>query len=413
MEKGARTIDMRKRYIADGLVADTLLGAAIGDITGSKREGLQRNVFSMVRTLFPSGSRFTDDTVLSMAVAEWLMDREGTTAKDSLLKWGRLFPHAGYGRGFKYFQETGESYVSTHNGAAMRVSPVGIVAKSIEECLDLAAQSAAPTHDTKDGTDGACAVALAIFLARQGYEKDEIRDEVESRFGYDLRKPSSFWRDTNKAIRDGRMEKEWSLAEAAVTVPQAIVSFLESEDYVSALKIAISTGGDTDTVAAIAGSIAASYYGVPRDLVDEALVYLPSEMIDVINRFEGRCLKPTGMTPPDAHRWTRSEVMVYGCNADGTETERGHAETVGGRFNRHPLKGYGNRGIGASLDEVSEGVREFISHARQHPEMRFHVRELGCEKGGFSPEQIAPLFVDAVAVENILLPKSFVNLLLK
>ena len=221
---------MRKRYIADGLVADTLLGAAIGDIAGSKREGLQRNVFSMARTLFPSGSRVTDDTVLSMAVAEWLMDREGTTAKDSLRKWGRLFPHAGYGRGFKYFQETGESYVSTHNGAAMRVSPVGIVAKSIEECLDLATQSAAPTHNTKDGTDGACAVALAIFLARQGYEKDEIRDELESRFGYDLRRPSSFWRDTHKAIRDGRMEKEWSLAEAAVTVPQAIVSFLESED---------------------------------------------------------------------------------------------------------------------------------------------------------------------------------------
>lgn len=97
MEKGARTIDMRKRYIADSLVADTLLGAAIGDIAGSKREGLQRNVFSMVRTLFPSGSRVTDDTVLSMAVAEWLMDREGTTARDSLLKWGRLFPHAGYG----------------------------------------------------------------------------------------------------------------------------------------------------------------------------------------------------------------------------------------------------------------------------------------------------------------------------
>lgn len=158
------------------------------------------------------------------------------------------------------------------------------------------------------------------------------------------------------------MEKEWSLAEAAVTVPQAIVSFLESKDYVSALKIAISTGGDTDTVAAIAGSIAASYYGVPRDLVDEALVYLPSEMIDVINRFEGRCLKPTGMTSPDAHRWTRSEVMVYGCNADGTETEREHAETVVGRFNRHPLKGYGISVIGASLDEVleegSEGVHQ-------------------------------------------------------
>ena len=402
---------MRKRFIADGLVADTLLGAAIGDIAGSKREGLRSSVFSMVRTLLPAGSRFTDDTVLTMAVAEWLMDREGTTAKDSLLRWGKLFPHAGYGRGFRSFKETGESYASIHNGAAMRVSPVGIIATSIEECLDLAAQSAAPTHDTKEGTDGACAVALAIFLARQGYEKDEIRDELESRFGYDLRRPSSFWRDTNKAIRDGRIVKAWSLAEAAVTVPQAIVSFLESEDYVSALKIAISTGGDTDTVAAIAGSIAASYYGIPQSLVDEALVYLPSEMIDVINRFEDRSLQPAGITPPDAHRWTRNEVMVYGCNEDGTECEREHQDTVGGRFNRHPLKGYGIRVIGASLDEVSEGVKTFILHARQHPELRFHVRELGCGKGGFSLEQMAPLFKDAVAVENILLPKSFVNLL--
>lgn len=413
MEKGTRTIDMRTRHIADGHVADTLLGAAIGDIAGSKREGLRSSVFSMVRTLFPAGSRVTDDTVLTMAVAEWLMDREGTTAKDSLLKWGRLYPHAGYGRGFKEFQKTGESYVSTHNGAAMRVSPVGLIATSIEECLDLAAQSAAPTHNTEEGTNGACAVALAIFLARQGYEKDEIRDELESRFGYNLRRPSSFWRDTNKAIRDGRIAKEWSLAEAAVTVPQAIVAFLESEDYVSAVKIAISTGGDTDTVAAISGSIAASYYGIPQALAHEVLVYLPSEMIDVINRFEGRSLQPTGITPPTAHRWTRNEVMVYGYNADGTEFEREHVDTIGGRFNRHPMKGYGIRVIGAALDEVSEGVRAFISHARQHPQLRFHVRELGCEKGGFTPEQMAPLFKDAVGVSNILLPESFVKLLQK
>ncbi len=103
--------------------------------------------------------------------------------------------------------------------------------------------------------------------------------------------------------------------------------------------------------------------------------------------------------------------MVYGCSADGTDFEREHADTVGGRFNRHPLKGYGINVIGVSLDEVSEGVREFICHARQHPGMRFHVSEIGCEKGGFSPEQIAPLFKEASGMVNILLPASFVKLL--
>lgn len=378
----------------------TMIGAIIGDIAGSTREGLRASRFTVNQKLFPAGSRITDDTVLTIAVADWLNHRDSMSAKDALLKWGRLFPHAGYGRGFASFRETGESYVSTHNGGAMRVSPVGFFARSEEECISLAEESAAPTHNTKDGTDGACAIALAVFLARQGRSKEEIRRNMETRFGYDFSRSVRQHSDTNKAIRDGILPKPFSMAEASVTVPQALSAFLESDGYESAVKLALSIGGDTDTIACMAGAVAGAYYGVPEELVREALVYLPAEMIEVINAFEGSRLEPTGITPPNAHRWGMEEYLVYACNADETERGKGYPETVPSYYNRHHLKGYPLHMIGADGDTARREVDSLITHAKAFPERRFHVTDMGADH--------VPLFKDALAVPNILLPASWV-----
>ena len=269
----------------------TIIGAIIGDIAGSTREGYKASKFTTKLKLFPSDSRITDDSVLTIAIADWLCHREEMSAKSALLKWGNLYPHAHYGRGFASFQKTGESYVSTHNGGAMRVSPVGFFAGSEEECLALAAESAAPTHNTKEGTDGACAIALAVFLARTGHTKAEIRRKIEERFGYDFSRSVKEHSDVSRAIRDGEAPRPVSIAEAAMTVPQALTAFFESEDYESAVKLALSIGGDTDTIACMAGAVAAAYYGVPEELVNEALVYIPAEMIEVINEFESGICK--------------------------------------------------------------------------------------------------------------------------
>jgi len=383
----------------------TVIGAIVGDISGSTREGFRASKFTTRQKLFPAGSRITDDTVLTIAVADWLVHRDSTTAKDSLLKWGQLFPHACYGRGFNYFRKTGNSYVSTHNGGAMRVTPVGFFATTEEECLSLAAESAAPTHNTQKGTDGACAIALAVFLALHGKTKDEIRSSIESRFGYDLSASVQSHSDTNCRIRDGLLPHPDSIAEACVTVPQALTAFLESEDYESAVKLALSIGGDTDTIACMAGAVASAFYGVPEEIVDRALVYLPAEMIEVINQFEGTEYRPTGITPPNAHRWGREEYQVYACNEDESVRSNGYRETVRDMFNRHPLKPYALHVLGADKEKIESEVEAMISYARSHPERRFHVEDMG--------EELMPFFSGAVAQPNLLLPESYVAVLKK
>ena len=306
-----------------------------------------------------------------------------------------------YGRGFAYFLKTGESYVSTHNGGAMRVSPVGFYANSEEECLALAAESAVPTHNTKEGTDGACAIALAVFLARTGHTKAEIRRSMQEWFGYDFSLSVKENSDRSKAIRDGEAPRPVSIAEATLTVPQALTAFFESEDYESAVKLALSIGGDTDTIACMAGAVAAAFYGVPEEQVSKALVYLPSEMIEVINAFEGSSYEPTGITPTDAHRWGKKEYLVYACNADETIIGKEYQETVRGRFNRHPLKPYPFHVLDADADVIRQEVDALVSFAKANPDKRFHVSDMG--------DSLAKAFAPALDVPNILLPASYVR----
>lgn len=251
-----------------------LRGAVCGDIIGSIYEGRSTKDYNF--EILSAHSQFTDDTVCSIAVADALVSNAPLPI--SLQQWCRRYPRAGYGGGFFQwiFSKHPEPYHSFGNGSAMRVSPIGAYATSIDECLRLAEKSASVTHSHPEGIKGAQAVALAIFMSVHGVSKDKIKVEIESRFNYDL---SRKYADIQPGYRF-----EISCQKS---VPEAIICFLESEDYESAVRRAVALGGDADTQAAIAGSIAAAYYGaIPEDILTNCMAKLPDEMLSVIDSFD-------------------------------------------------------------------------------------------------------------------------------
>lgn len=399
----------------------SILGAAIGDISGSSRESAHRNIFRTNFKLFVQSSTITDDTVLSMAVAEWLLCRDHLTIADALRKWGQIYPNAGYGRGFRHFLRTGESAGTQSNGAAMRVSPVGEWAKSLDEALDIAKESAIVTHGG-GGVTGAQAIAAAVFLAKNGIAqgrtvdavKAEIKSFITTRFSYNLDlslaqirarcRKSAEQREQYKA--SGTCPEGYvSTTDASLSCSMAITAALLGQDYEETVRLAISMGGDSDTVGGMAGGIAAQLYGIPDELAQHALVFLPAEMIAVINAFEGSSFQPTGISPSRISRWTaEGECVVYGAAPEGEVSEDGWFETIPTRYSPNPHSGYAIPTIGKSLPEIKAGVDAFIAHAQAHPEMRFHVRKVGYHKAGYTVAQIAPLFAPAVGMPNVLLP---------
>jgi len=398
----------------------SMLGAMIGDISGSAHEGARSNTFNPGYQFFTRQSSITDDSVLTAAVADWLLHRETLPLKEALMTWARRFPHAGYGSGFKHFVKTGESYHSDANGAAMRVSPVAEHATSLEDALSLAKESAAPTHGG-GGMKGAQAIAVAIFIAKdrvaKGNAVDEVKEEmkdfIEKTFGYNLNMTIDEIRHRSKDFAAKKAEYRRTgvpsqayvhMSSAELTCPMAIMAVLHSESYEQAVRLAVSMGGDSDTVAAMAGSIAAQLYGIPDSLVRRALVYLPSEMVDVINAFEGLGLRPSKLAPSSCRRWTARECIVYGAAPVGQRDEEGKTETVPSRFNAHPHRGYGIDTVGKTLEEIRCSVDGFIQHAKNHPESRFHVRRVGYDKAGYTVQQIAPMFRRALEMGNVLLP---------
>lgn len=253
-----------------------VIGAIAGDIVGSVHEwaNTKRKDF----TFWAPGSRFTDDTVLTVAVAEHLLT--GHDLVDSFHAYARTYPDAGYGGRFVRWATSLDRapYGSWGNGSAMRVSPVGFAATSRTEAMDLAASTASVTHDHPEGVRGAQAVALAIHLARTGSDKDDIRRAVEDDLGYELRMTLDEIRPTYRFD-----------VSCQGSVPQSIVAFLESSDYEDALRNAISLGGDADTMACIAGGIAQAYYGgVPEPIRARALTYLDDRLLGVVEAFEAR-----------------------------------------------------------------------------------------------------------------------------
>lgn len=242
-----------------------MIGAIAGDIIGSVHEFLGRKTKDF--PLFVEDSRFTDDTVLSIAVADCLLT--GTPYVNAFHAYTQKYPGRGYGLGFYRWIESGsrQPYNSWGNGAAMRVSPVAFAFRTTQEVLDAARESAEVTHNHPEGVRGAEATALATFLARHHVPKYQIRAEIETRFGYDLSQTIDKIRPTysfNESCQE--------------TVPQAITAFLDSTDYEDAIRLAISLGGDADTLACIAGGMAGAAYGVPSHVATQALSLLDEDL---------------------------------------------------------------------------------------------------------------------------------------
>ena len=260
-----------------------MYGSIIGDIAGSPYEhdkGSKTKDFP----LFSHESRFTDDTIMTVAVAQGLMEagrkadvqRIFERVQSSMRKWGAKYPDAGYGSNFKRWLKSKKPlpYESMGNGSAMRVSPAGWLYDNIEQVRAAAKATAMPTHNHPEGIKGAEATASAIYLARKGFSKDEIRRYIIENFGYDLSR-------TCDEIRPNYHHT----SSCQGSVPEAITAFLEGSNFEDVVRTAVSLGGDTDTIDAIAGSIAEAFYGIPIQLIEEAKKRLPAEMVDVLDRF--------------------------------------------------------------------------------------------------------------------------------
>ena len=258
-----------------------MIGAIIGDIVGSRFEF--NNYLNKDFTFLTPRCRFTDDSVMTCAVAQALMD-SGEAFSDlsekaiaAMQRIGRQFPNCGYGARFInwMFSDDPQPYNSCGNGSAMRISPVGFAARSIEEAKALSSAVTRVSHDHPEGMKGAEATAVAIMMARQGCSKAEIRAAMEEY--YPLDKTTDWYREH----WDGHGREI-----CQISVPQALVCFFEGESYEDVIRSCISIGGDSDTIAAIAGGIAEAYYGVPEEIKKQLGAYLPPPLMDICDRFQ-------------------------------------------------------------------------------------------------------------------------------
>lgn len=266
-----------------------MYGAILGDIIGSPYEfdwGDKTKDFP----LFCEESRFTDDTVITVAVADALikaredgLEENEESVKELLVRsmkqWGKKYPFCGYGNRFLIWlalpEKISHPYYSFGNGSAMRVSAAGWMYDTLEKTRTVAGWTAEITHNHPEGIKGAVSVALAIFLARNGNTKEQIRQYLSEEFGYDLSR-------TCDEIRPYYHHVE----SCQKTVPEAITAFLEGRDFEDVIRTAVSLGGDCDTLTCIAGSMAEAYYGVPDILIRECEKRLPEDIIRVIRTFE-------------------------------------------------------------------------------------------------------------------------------
>lgn len=263
-----------------------MLGAIIGDIVGSRFE--RNNYKATDFEFFTDDCHFTDDTVMTVAVAKALLKSKGDwTALDAnavkyMQKFGRRYPNCGYGQMFYLWlhKRNPKPYNSLGNGSAMRVSPVAYAAETMQQCLDLSDAVTKVSHNHPQGILGAQAAAVVTWAALHNWKKQEIKELIQNQF-YDL----------NFSIDDLRPNYRFD-ATCQGSVPQAIKAFLESKGFEDAIRLAVSIGGDSDTIAAITGGIAGAYYGIPDNLIVKAMEYLPEDLNNVVAEF-GRtyCLK--------------------------------------------------------------------------------------------------------------------------
>lgn len=250
-----------------------MIGAIAGDIIGSPYEwlGIKTTDFE----LFSKNSRFTDDTVLTVAIADCVLNKKDYAK--TLKEYGRKYPHAGYGGWFInwLFEEPSYPYNSYGNGSAMRVSPIGFAFDDLDVVMEEARKSAEVTHNHPEGVKGAQAVAVAIFLARNGENKKTIKNKLSAMFGYNL----------DQKLDDIRPGYFFDVT-CQGSVPQAIIAFLESNDYEDAVRKAVSLGGDSDTQGCITGGIAQAYYkDIPSYIIKDVEKILDPTLLSIIDAF--------------------------------------------------------------------------------------------------------------------------------
>ena len=263
-----------------------MYGAILGDIIGSPYE-FDRGNKTKDFPLFSRYSEFTDDSVMTIAVAEAFLavtpEMEDGIIRNRVIqkmqKYGRLYPYAGYGARFRYWlwDSHPQPYNSWGNGSAMRVSAVGWLFNDLETVRRMARLSADVTHNHPEGIKGAEATAVAIYMARTGSTKAEIKAYIEENFHYNLSRSC-----------DEIRPDYYHVESCQETVPDAITAFLEGEYFEDVIRTAVSLGGDCDTLTCIAGSMAEAFYGVPEELKEECRKRLPADLLEVLQRFDSR-----------------------------------------------------------------------------------------------------------------------------
>ena len=259
-----------------------MVGAILGDIIGSRHEF--NNVKTKEFELFTDECNFTDDSVMTCAVAQALLDCNGDYSDLSektvkaMRRIGRKYPTCGFGgMFFEWMFSNMGPYNSFGNGSAMRVSPVGFIAKDIEQAKDLAYKVTCVTHNHPEGLKGAEATAVAIVMARQGKSKPEIKAVMDQYY-----KPEHTVAEYREIINGHGAET------CMVSMPEALQCFYEGNSYEDVMRNCVSIGGDSDTLCAIAGGIAEAYYGVPTGILVRGLKYLPFGLYDIVDEFESR-----------------------------------------------------------------------------------------------------------------------------
>ena len=339
-----------------------MLGAIIGDVVGSVYEF--NNTKDYYFHLLTPRSRFTDDTVMTLAVAKWLTKDEKHSHEylvQCMRELGLRYPWAGYGGSFKRWliEREPKPYNSWGNGSGMRVSPVGFYAKSLDEALDLAKISAEVTHNHPEGIKGAQAIAAAVFLTRLGKSKEELREYLKTTFGYDL----------HRTIDGIRPEYTYDVSCMGST-PEAIIAYLDSHDFESAIRNAVSIGGDSDTIGAMAGAIAQAAYEMPKALAGYCYGLLTPTLRHILDNFE-RTIDNTTEDPFNLQRFLDMQQSDYATALQEMKDGEKRSHWIWYIFPQLRGLGHSSNSWIYGLADVEE-AKAYLSH----PVLRARLREV-------------------------------------
>lgn len=368
-----------------------MLGAIVGDIIGSAYEfnNTKRKEFH----LFTPKSKFTDDTVMTLAVARWLCD-DKEHCKETLVRYmqefGRRYPTAGYGGSFMrwLYNPEPQPYNSYGNGSAMRVSPVAFYAHSLQEALGLAKISAEVTHNHSEGIKGAQAIASSIYLARHGATKEEIKSYVEEQFHYDL----------SQQLDDIRPTYSYDMS-CQHTVPQALLAFLEGANFEDVIRSAVSIGGDSDTIAAMAGGIAQAFYVIPKKLSSYCYALLTPELRGVLNDFED-LLGCREADPFNIERFIEAQNTSNTYRQALVEMQQGHKQTHWIWFIFPQLKGFGHSAYSQyyGLADTDE-AHTYLAHPLLNERLR-KITKAVLLHGNMDVKRVMGSSIDAVKLKS-------------